>query len=56
MTFNAPPGTTLDKSYFPYVVMQDRIGIFVLAGRNRIYCDTKTCAVGTARHLHCAFS
>lgn len=56
MTFNAPPGTTLDKTYFPYVVMQDRVGIFVLAGRNRIYCTTRADAVATAMHLQSAFS
>lgn len=33
MTFNAPAGTTLNKTHFPYVVMRDRVGIFVLAGR-----------------------
>jgi hypothetical protein len=56
MTFNAPPGLTLNKIYFPYVVMQDRIGIFVLAGRSRIYCDTQIDAVATAMHLHLGFS
>lgn len=38
MIFETPPGQTINASSFPYVVMRDRVGIFVLGGRIRHYC------------------